>query len=101
MKIEIKAPTLDPRQARVLLDGVDISSGLRSLRLVLERGQANTATIRLDVHEIDIDAQSLATLQAVLALKEQAAHDEVVVAAAWVVNHSMYRVVDTTKETTS
>jgi hypothetical protein len=50
--------------ARVWLDGHEISHGLTGLDISLDVSDATTATLRILVDDLDIDAQTLAVLEA-------------------------------------
>jgi hypothetical protein len=62
LTVNLDGPTA--RHGRVFLDGVDISSGLKKLVIRLDHEDITTAEIVLDVGELEIDAQTLAVLQA-------------------------------------
>lgn len=62
-KLEIKGNSMMANGLTIALDGMPLKS-IRSLRLELEAGEANTVAIRFFVDEIDVDAEALAILAA-------------------------------------
>lgn len=73
LKVELDGPTLS--RGRVTLDGHEIG-GLTELDISLAVGRVTTAKISLHLGALEIDAQTLAILQANVTVTEPATADD-------------------------
>ncbi len=74
LKVQLDGPT--GRDARVWINGHDISDGVEELDFAFSEGSVNRATIALRLDGIELDAQSLALLTAHVQITERAAAPE-------------------------
>ena len=72
LRLKIEQPTLSPHSTRVWLDGLDISHGLQSLTVQWSMSEITMATLTIGIREVDMDAQTLAHLTAVVERQQEA-----------------------------
>ena len=72
LRLKIEQPTLSPHSTRVWLDGLDISHGLQSLTLYWKSDELTMAELTIDIGEVDMDAQTIAHLTAVVERQQEA-----------------------------
>lgn len=64
LKLKIRQPDLSPHSCQVWLDDHEITIGLRSLSIDFHAEEVTTARLEIYVDDLDVDAQTLAALQA-------------------------------------
>ncbi len=64
MKLKVRQPDINPRSCRVWLDDNEVTSGLTGLGIVFKRNEVTSTVLEIRVDALDIDADTLAVLQA-------------------------------------
>ena len=64
MNLKIRQPTLHPNTCQIWLDGQEITNGLTGLTVNWDVDEVTNAELRILVDELDVDADTLAVLQA-------------------------------------
>lgn len=73
LRVELDGPTA--RGGRAFLNGHDITDGLVELDIAIRHDDITRARIELGVGRLEVDAQTLAILQASVTVKERAADE--------------------------
>jgi hypothetical protein len=63
-RLEITSRGSTPQGARIALDGLDISGIVTGLELKMDVGDINQAVVKLIAHEVYVDVEALAEIQA-------------------------------------
>lgn len=74
LNLKIRQTKLSPTSARVWLDGHEITTGLMGVTVFFDADDITKAELRIAVDGLDVDAETLAVLEAYV--EEQAQHDE-------------------------
>ncbi len=72
LKLKFEQPTLWPQSTRVWLEGAEISHGLQKLTLEWDAGEPTHATLVIGLTSVDMDAQTLVHLTAVVERQQEA-----------------------------
>ncbi len=72
LRLKIEQPKLWPQSTRAWLEGVEISRGLQKLTLEWDMGEPTHATLVIGLRSVEMDAQTLAHLTAIVERQREA-----------------------------
>ena len=72
LRLKIEQPKLWPQSTRAWLEGVEISHGLQKLTLEWDAGEPTHATLVIALSSVEMDAQTLAHLTAIVERQREA-----------------------------
>jgi hypothetical protein len=70
LKLKIEQRGIDPRTARVWLEGIEITQGLHELSVRWTTNEVTEATLTIGINSLELDARTLAALHAIVKISE-------------------------------